>query len=240
MPGAQISYRRILLKMSGESLAASRETGINRERLTYFASEIKKAHDLGCQIAIVIGGGNIFRGLSDSAREMDRVTADYMGMLATMINALALQDALISQGLQALAMSAVDMPKFARSFDRQAAIELMQDKRVIILGAGTGNPFFTTDTAAVLRAVELHCDILLKGTRVDGVYSADPEKVADAVKFGQLTYMETVQRNLQVMDLTAITMAMDNHLPIIVFDFNQENNLERILKGHKTGTLIQG
>lgn len=240
MPKTHLTYSRILLKMSGESLAGSRDTGISRERLTYFAAEIKKACNLGCQIAIVIGGGNIFRGLSDSAREMDRVTADYMGMLATMINALALQDTLIRHGIKAQAMSAVDMPKFARSFDRQIAIELLQDNRVIILGAGTGNPFFTTDTAAVLRAVELQCDILLKGTRVDGVYSADPEKVADAVKFDQLTYMETVKRNLQVMDLTAITMAMDNHLPIIVFDFNEENNLEEIIKGHQTGTLIQG
>jgi len=232
-------YNRILLKLSGESLTGENEFGIQAEVLNRFAAEVDKAHHLGVEIAIVIGGGNIFRGLSEKAREMDRVQADYMGMLATIINSLALQDVLEKKGIHTRVMTAIEMNKIAEPFIRRRAIRHLEKKRVVIFAGGTGNPYFTTDTAAVLRAVEIEADVIFKGTRVDGVYDDDPEKVKDALKFDTISYMEVVKRGLKVMDSTAITLSMDNNLPIIVFNFNTEDNLQRILLGELIGTKVQ-
>lgn len=232
-------YNRILLKLSGESLTGENEFGIEASVLNRFASEVDKAHQLGVEIAIVIGGGNIFRGLSEKAREMDRVQADYMGMLATIINSLALQDVLEKKGIHTRVMTAIEMNKIAEPFIRRRAIRHLEKKRVVIFAGGTGNPYFTTDTAAVLRAVEIEADVIFKGTRVDGVYDNDPEKVKDALKFDTISYMEVVKRGLKVMDSTAITLSMDNKLPIIVFNFNTEDNLQRILLGELIGTKVQ-
>lgn len=240
MAQGQPKFRRVLLKLSGESLAGQQKYGISPDVLSYFAAEIKKIYDLGVQVGVVIGGGNVFRGLSAEASRMDRVTADHMGMLATVINALALQDILRRNGIPAQAMTAIEMPEFAEFYVHRDAIRHLEEKKVIILGAGTGNPFFTTDTAAVLRAVEIQADVILKGTRVDGVYNADPEKVEDAVKFDNLTYMEVVKKNLQAMDITAITLSMNNNLPIIVFNFDKPDNLKKIILGEPIGTKVQG
>jgi uridylate kinase len=238
MPG-QVHYKRILLKLSGESLTGDRDFGIDAAVLNRFATEVEKAYRENVQIAIVIGGGNIFRGLSDKAREMDRVQADYMGMLATVINSLALQDALESKNVPTRVMTAIEMNKIAEPFIRRRAIRHLEKNRVVIFAAGTGNPYFTTDTAAVLRAIEIEADVIFKGTRVDGVYSEDPEKVKDALKFDQISYMDVVNKGLKVMDTTAITLSMDNKLPIIVFNFNTEDNLCRILRGEAIGTKVQ-
>ena len=232
-------YKRILLKLSGESLTGEKEFGIEADVLNRFATEVDKAHKLGVEIAIVIGGGNIFRGLSEKAREMDRVQADYMGMLATVINSLALQDVLEKRGIHTRVMTAIEMNKIAEPFIRRRAIRHLEKKRVVIFAGGTGNPYFTTDTAAVLRAVEIEADVIFKGTRVDGVYDEDPEKVKDALKFDTISYMEIVKRGLKVMDTTAITLSMDNNLPIIVFNFNTKDNLQRILLGELIGTKVQ-
>ncbi len=232
-------YKRILLKLSGESLTGEKEFGIEADVLNRFATEVDKAHKLGVEIAIVIGGGNIFRGLSEKAREMDRVQADYMGMLATVINSLALQDVLEKKGIYTRVMTAIEMNKIAEPFIRRRAIRHLEKKRVVIFAGGTGNPYFTTDTAAVLRAVEIEADVIFKGTRVDGVYDDDPEKVKDALKFDTISYMEVVKRGLKVMDTTAITLSMDNNLPIIVFNFNTKDNLQRILLGELIGTKVQ-
>ena len=232
-------YKRILLKLSGESLTGEKEFGIEADVLNRFATEVDKAHKLGIEIAIVIGGGNIFRGLSEKAREMDRVQADYMGMLATVINSLALQDVLEKRGIHTRVMTAIEMNKIAEPFIRRRAIRHLEKKRVVIFAGGTGNPYFTTDTAAVLRAVEIEADVIFKGTRVDGVYDEDPEKVKDALKFDTISYMEIVKRGLKVMDTTAITLSMDNNLPIIVFNFNTKDNLQRILLGELIGTKVQ-
>jgi uridylate kinase len=232
-------YKRILLKLSGESLTGEKEFGIESDVLNRFATEVDKAHKLGVEIAIVIGGGNIFRGLSEKAREMDRVQADYMGMLATVINSLALQDVLEKKGIHTRVMTAIEMNKIAEPFIRRRAIRHLEKKRVVIFAGGTGNPYFTTDTAAVLRAVEIEADVIFKGTRVDGVYDEDPEKVKDALKFDTISYMEVVKRGLKVMDTTAITLSMDNNLPIIVFNFNTKDNLQRILLGELIGTKVQ-
>jgi uridylate kinase len=232
-------YNRILLKLSGESLMGEEKFGIEAEVINRFANEVEKAHQLGVEIAIVIGGGNIFRGLSEKAKEMDRVQADYMGMLATVINSLALQDALEQKGIHTRVMTAIEMNKIAEPFIRRRAIRHLEKKRVVIFAGGTGNPYFTTDTAAVLRAVEIEADVIFKGTRVDGVYDNDPEKVKDALKFDTISYMEIVKRGLKVMDTTAITLSMDNNLPIIVFNFNKEDNLQRILLGELIGTKVQ-
>ena len=232
-------YKRILLKLSGESLTGEKEFGIEAEVLNRFATEVDKAHKLGVEIAIVIGGGNIFRGLSEKASEMDRVQADYMGMLATVINSLALQDVLEKRGIHTRVMTAIEMNKIAEPFIRRRAIRHLEKKRVVIFAGGTGNPYFTTDTAAVLRAVEIEADVIFKGTRVDGVYDEDPEKVKDALKFDTISYMEIVKRGLKVMDTTAITLSMDNNLPIIVFNFNTKDNLHRILLGELIGTKVQ-
>jgi len=233
------AYKRVLLKLSGESLAGENKFGIDAKVLERFATEVKEAVDSGVQLGIVIGGGNIFRGLSEQAAHMDRVSADHMGMLATVINSLALQDALERKGVFTRVMSAINMQEVAEPFIRRKAIKHLEKGRVVIFGAGTGNPYFTTDTAAVLRAVEVKADVILKGTRVDGVFDADPEKVKEAVKFDNLSYMEVVKRGLKVMDTTAITLSMDNALPIIVFNFNTAQNLLRVLAGENVGTKVQ-
>ena len=240
MPSEKPKYRRILLKLSGESLAGKGKTGISPLILEHFGNEVKKVADLGVEVGIVIGGGNIFRGLSNKAKEMDRVTTDHMGMLATVINSLALQDVLERKGVPVRVMSASQMPDFAEPFIRRKAIRHLEKGRVLLLGGGTGNPYFTTDTAAVLRAVEIKADVILKGTRVDGVYNADPEKVEDAIKFDALTYMEVVKKGLKVMDTTAIIFSMDNELPIIVFNFDIPDNLKKIILGKSIGTKVQG
>jgi len=232
-------YKRILLKLSGESLTGVKEFGIEAEILNQFAVEVEKAHQSGVQIGIVIGGGNIFRGLSEKAREMDRVQADYMGMLATIINSLALQDALEKRGLKTRVMTAIEMHEVAEPFIRRRAVRHLEKGRVVIFAGGTGNPYFTTDTAAVLRAVEIEANVIVKGTRVDGVFDSDPEKVKDAMKFDEISYMEVVKRGLKVMDTTAITLSMDNKLPIIVFNFDIKGNLNRLVMGESVGTKVQ-
>ncbi len=233
-------YKRILLKLSGESLAGDQKFGINADTLKVYAREVKKAVDLGVEVALVLGGGNIFRGISKAAYEMDRVSADYMGMLSTVINSLALQNALENEGLYTRVQTAIPMEQVAEPFIRRRAIRHLEKGRVVIFAAGTGNPYFTTDTAAVLRAIEIEAQVILKGTRVDGVYSDDPEKVPDAVKFDELSYLEIVKRGLRVMDATAITLSMDNKLPIIVFNMGEETNLKRIVLGENIGTKVRG
>jgi uridylate kinase len=233
------AYKRILLKLSGESLTGEKDFGIQASVLNRFAAEVEKAHLLAVQIGIVIGGGNIFRGLSEKAKEMDRVQADYMGMLATIINSLALQDALEKKNMHTRVMTAIEMHEVAEPFIRRRAIRHLEKGRVVIFAGGTGNPYFTTDTAAVLRAVEIEADVIVKGTRVDGVYDHDPEKVKDAFKFDEISYMDVVSRGLKIMDSTAITLSMDNKLPIVVFNFNKEDNLKRLVMGESVGTKVQ-
>jgi uridylate kinase len=232
-------YKRILLKLSGESLTGNREFGIDPDVLNRFSAEVEKAYKDGVQIAIVLGGGNIFRGLSDEAKEMDRVQADYMGMLATIINSLALQNSLERRGIHTRVLTAIEMDRVAEPFIRRRAIRHLEKNRIVIFAGGTGNPYFSTDTAAVLRAIEIEADVIIKGTRVDGVYDQDPEKFADAFKFDHISYMEVVKRGLKIMDSTAITLSMDNCLPIIVFNFNREDNLRRLLAGESIGTKVQ-
>ncbi|MBD3225600.1 MAG: UMP kinase [Caldithrix sp.] len=240
MPENGLTYKRVLIKLSGESLAGDEKTGINPSVMDHFVREIENVHALGAQIGIVIGGGNIFRGVSGEARKMDRVAADQMGMLATIINSIALKDRLARQNIPACIMSATQMSAFTEYFTVDSARRHLSNNEVLIMSGGTGNPYFTTDTAAVLRAVEIGADVILKGTRVDGVYNADPEKVEDAIKFDELKYVEVLKRELKVMDLTAITLAMDNKLPIIVFNFDKANNLKRVLLGENIGTKVQG
>jgi len=232
-------YKRILLKLSGESLAGERDFGIDPVILKNFANEVESVYRAGVQVAIVLGGGNIFRGLSDEAREMDRVQADNMGMLATIINSLALQDALEKKKIFTRVMTAIEMNKIAEPFIRRRAIRHLEKGRIVIFAGGTGNPYFTTDTAAVLRAIEVEADVILKGTRVDGVYDSDPEKDKKALKFDKLTYMEVVRRGLKIMDTTAVTLSMDNKLPIVVFNFNKKDNLKRLVYGEAIGTKVQ-
>ena len=236
----ELKYKRILLKLSGESLAGKNQNGIDKDALSQFVSEIKPVIDLGLQVGIVIGGGNIFRGLSENAASMDRVTADQMGMLATIINSLALRDAFIKTGINARVMTASQMTDFAEPFVKSKAIRYLAKGDIIIFGGGTGNPYFTTDTAAVLRGLEIEADVIIKGTRVDGVYDSDPEKNKNAMLFENLKYIEVVNRGLKVMDSTAITLSMDNALPIIVFNFNKKNNLLRVVLGENIGTKVQG
>ncbi|MFC4688067.1 MAG: UMP kinase [Chryseobacterium sp. 36-9] len=233
-----MKYKRILLKLSGEALMGNRQYGIDNDRLKEYAVEIKKAVDKGCEIAIVIGGGNIFRGLAGAAKGMDRVQGDYMGMLATVINGMALQGALEDAGIMTRLQSAIEMDKVAEPFIKRKAVRHLEKGRVVIFGAGTGNPYFTTDTAATLRAIEIDADVILKGTRVDGIYDSDPEKNADAVKFNSLSFEEVFEKNLKVMDMTAFTLSHENKLPIIVFDMNKEGNLERLIDGENIGTLV--
>lgn len=233
-----MKYQRILLKLSGEALMGSRQYGIDNDRLKAYAAEIKKITDLGCQVAIVIGGGNIFRGLAGAASGMDRVQGDYMGMLATVINGMALQGALEDAGIFTRLQSAIEMDKVAEPFIKRKAVRHLEKGRVVIFGAGTGNPYFTTDTAATLRAIEIDAEVILKGTRVDGIYDSDPEKNADAVKYNTLSYDEVFAKDLKVMDMTAFTLSRENNLPIIVFDMNKEGNLLRVVQGESVGTLV--
>lgn len=233
-----MKYKRILLKLSGEALMGNQEYGIDNQRLKDYASEIKKVVDLGCEVAIVIGGGNIFRGVSGAASGMDRVQGDYMGMLATVINGMALQGALEDSGIKTRLQSAIEMDKVAEPFIKRRAVRHLEKGRVVIFGAGTGNPYFTTDTAATLRAIEISADVILKGTRVDGIYDKDPEKNDNAVKFENLSFEEVFEKNLKVMDMTAFTLSHENHLPIIVFDMNKEGNLTKLVKGENVGTLV--
>lgn len=233
-----MKYKRILLKLSGEALMGERQYGIDNNRLKEYAVEIKKVVDKGCEVAIVIGGGNIFRGLAGAAKGMDRVQGDYMGMLATVINGMALQGALEDAGIITRLQSAIEMDKVAEPFIKRKAVRHLEKGRVVIFGAGTGNPYFTTDTAATLRAIEIDADVILKGTRVDGIYDSDPEKNADAVKFNSLSFEEVFEKDLKVMDMTAFTLSHENKLPIIVFDMNKEGNLERLIDGENIGTLV--
>jgi uridylate kinase len=234
-----MKYKRILLKLSGEALMGARQFGIDNDRIMQYAGEIKDIVEKKVQVAVVIGGGNIFRGLQASEGGMDRVQGDYMGMLATVINSMALQAALEGMGVFTRLQSAIKMEAICEPFIRRRAVRHLEKGRVVIFGAGTGNPYFTTDTAASLRAVEIEADVILKGTRVDGIYSADPLKVKDAVRFERLTFAEAYDKKLQVMDRTAFTLCQENHLPIIVFDINRKGNLLRIVKGEEVGTLVE-
>jgi len=233
-----MKYKRILLKLSGESLMGSKQFGIDNQRLANYAAEIKEIHEMGIESAIVIGGGNIFRGVQAEEGGMDRTHGDYMGMLATMINSMALQSALETVGLQTRLLSAIEMKAIAEPFIRRRAVRHLEKGRIVIFGAGTGNPFFTTDSAASLRAIEINADVILKGTRVDGIYTADPFKDSSAEKYEQITFDEVYQQGLNVMDLTAFTLCKENDLPIIVFDMDTPGNLKDLLKGKKVGTLV--
>jgi uridylate kinase len=233
-------YKRVLLKVSGETLAPEGQCGVSSEALNKLAHEIWEVADLGVQLAMVVGGGNILRGVQANANGMDRVLADHMGMLATVINSLALQDALERQGVSAYVQSAITIERMVEPFGRKQAISHLEKGRVVIFAGGTGNPYFTTDTAAALRAVEVNADVILKGTKVDGVYDGDPVKNPEARKFDELTHMEVLRQNLRVMDLTAISLCMDNGLPIIVFDLTVSGSLRRVVLGEKSGTLIRG
>ncbi len=233
-----MSYKRILLKLSGEALMGERQYGIDPKTLADYALEIKQIHDQGVEIAIVIGGGNIFRGVSGASNGMDRVQGDYMGMLATVINGMALQGALEDAGMQTRLQTALKIEAIAEPYIKRRATRHLEKGRIVIFGAGTGNPYFTTDTAAVLRGIEVGCDVILKGTRVDGVYSADPEKDASAVKYDTITFDDVLAKGLNVMDTTAFTLSQENKLPIIVFDMNKKGNLLKICNGETVGTTV--
>tara|TARA_B110000858_G_scaffold28756_1_gene30675 strand:- start:30146 stop:30853 length:708 start_codon:yes stop_codon:yes gene_type:complete len=233
-----MKYKRILLKLSGESLMGDKPFGLDTERLAEYADEIKTVVATGVELGIVIGGGNIFRGLKGAGEGMDRVQADHMGMLATVINGLALQSALESAGVQTRLSSAIEMDKICEPFIRRRAIRHLEKGRVVIFAAGTGNPYFTTDTGAILRAIELQAEVILKGTRVDGIYDSDPEKNASAKKYDTISFEEVFKKGLNVMDLTAFTLSNENKLPIVVFDMNKSGNLLRIVKGENVGTLV--
>ena len=233
-----MKYKRILLKLSGEALMGDRQYGIDPKRLSEYADEIKQIHDLGVEIAIVIGGGNIFRGVAGASNGMDRVQGDYMGMLATVINGMALQGALEEKGMLTRLQTALKIEAIAEPYIKRRAVRHLEKRRIVIFGAGTGNPYFTTDTAAVLRGIEVDADVILKGTRVDGVYNADPEKNPDAVKFDTISFDDVLAKGLNVMDTTAFTLSQENKLPIIVFDMNKEGNLLKICKGENVGTVV--
>ena len=235
----ELKYKRILLKLSGEALMGDQPYGLDSKMIDQVASEIKEVSELGVEIAVVIGGGNIFRGLAASAKGMDRVSADHMGMIATVINSLALQDALEKLGLFTRVMSAIKMEQVAEPFIRRRAVRHMEKRRIVIFAAGTGNPYFTTDTAASLRAIEIEADVILKGTRVDGVYDSDPEKNKDAFKFDTISYLEVVKKGLNVMDATAVTLCMENKLPILVFNLKTRGNLKKVIQGEVIGTRVQ-
>lgn len=234
-----MSYKRILLKLSGEALMGERQYGIDPKRLSEYAQEIKKVTELGIEVAIVIGGGNIFRGLSGASSGMDRVQGDHMGMLATVINGLALQSALENEGVPTRLQTAIKINEVAEPFIRRKAMRHLEKGRVVIFGGGTGNPYFTTDSAAVLRAIEIEADVILKGTRVDGIYTSDPEKNKDAVKFENISFADVLSKGLKVMDTTAFTLSQENKLPIIVFDMNTRGNLIKLLSGDKIGTIVE-
>ncbi len=233
-----MKYNRVLLKLSGEALMGERQYGIDPKKLAEYAHEIKKITDKGVQVAIVIGGGNIFRGVAGASKGMDRVQADHMGMLATVINGLALQSALEDAQIPTRLQSAVKINEVAEPFIRRRALRHLEKGRVVIFGGGTGNPYFTTDSAAVLRAIEINADVILKGTRVDGIYTADPEKDSQATKFDFITFDDVLRKGLKVMDTTAFTLSQENELPIIVFDMNKEGNLLRVIAGESIGTKV--
>lgn len=234
-----MKYKRILLKLSGEALMGHQQYGIDIDRVAQYAQDIKTVYDQGVEIAIVIGGGNIYRGLSAEKAGMDRVQADYMGMLATVINSMALQDALEKAGMKTRLLTAIKMEQICEPFIRRRAVRHLEKGRIVIFGAGTGNPYFTTDTAASLRAIEINADVVLKGTRVDGIYTADPEKDPHATKFDQITFQDVYNQGLNVMDMTAFTLCQENKLPIIVFDMNKTGNLTRLASGEAIGTLVK-
>jgi len=233
-----IKYKRIVLKLSGESLAGNNSHGIQTEILVYFANQIKKIADFGVQVAIVIGGGNIFRGLHGETQGFDRETGDHMGMLATVINSLALQTVLESLGKPAILYSAIRLEPIGAFYSKRKALKALEQGKIVIISCGTGNPYFTTDTASALRAVELSADALLKATRVDGIYTADPEKDSNAIKYNHLTYNEAILKDLKVMDITAFSLCKENKMRIIVFDINNENNLMDIIQGKDVGTIV--
>ena len=233
-----MKYNRILLKLSGEALLGKNSYGIDNDRLVVYAEEIKEIHKQGVEIAIVIGGGNIFRGLSGSKDGIDRVQADYMGMLATVINGLALQNALENIDIPTRLQSAIKMESIAEPFIKRKATRHLEKGRVVIFASGTGNPYFTTDSAAVLRAIEINADVILKGTRVDGIYNEDPEKNKEAIKFDDISFEDTISKGLKIMDTTAFTLSKENKLPIIVFDMNRKGNLTKVIMGEKIGTKV--
>jgi uridylate kinase len=231
-------YRRIVLKLSGESFQGSQGFGIDAETVHSIAREVKEVNDLGIQMAIIVGGGNIFRGTRQKSLSIDRATGDYMGMLATVINGLALQDALEKQGVLTRLLSAIDMAQVAEPFIRRRAMRHLEKGRVVIFAAGTGNPYFSTDTAAALRAMEIKAHVIMKATRVDGIYDADPEKVPGAKMFERITYLDVIQKGLTVMDSTAISLCMDNRMPIIIFNMNRPGNIRRVVMGEKVGSTV--
>jgi uridylate kinase len=233
-----MKYKRVLLKLSGESLEGNSGSSIDAKRLAHYAAEVKALTDNKIQVAIVIGGGNIFRGVHGTGEGIDRVTGDYMGMLATVINSMALQDAFAKKGIAAKLMGGIAIDPFCKKFSRHQAVEHLQKGFVVIISGGTGNPYFTTDTAAALRAVEIKADVLLKGTRVDGVYTADPEKDKKAKRYDTLSFDEALEKGLKIMDQTAFTMCRENKLPIVVFDFNKKGNALKVVKGEKVGTVV--
>ncbi|WP_296618350.1 UMP kinase [Marivirga sp.] len=233
-----MKFKRILLKLSGEALMGDEGYGIDPKRLAQYASEIKRIHDQGIEIAIVIGGGNIFRGIQAEGAGIDRVQGDYMGMLATVINGMAVQGVLENHGMFTRLMSGINMDQVCEPFIRRRAIRHLEKGRIVIFGAGIGNPYFTTDSTASLRAIEIEADVVLKGTRVDGVYTSDPEKNADAVRYSNITFQEVYEKGLNVMDMTAFTLCQENNLPIIVFDMNKAGNLYDLINGENVGTLI--
>lgn len=236
---AKSVYKRILLKLSGEALAGAQGTGINNQVIGQIAQDVKAAFDTGVQIGVVIGGGNIFRGVAASAQGMDRASSDYMGMLATCINALALQDAFEKAGIPTRVQSAIEMAEIAEPYIRRRAIRHLEKGRLVIFGAGTGNPYFTTDTAASLRAMEINAEVIMKATKVDGIYDKDPKKHADAKKYDQISYIEVLKQGLQVMDSTAISLCMDNKLPILTFDMGKEGNVLKAVCGENIGTVVK-
>ena len=233
-----MKYKRILLKLSGEALMGDKQFGIDTEKLSAYANEIKTAVDFGVEVAVVIGGGNIFRGVQIEGQGLDRVQGDYMGMLATIINGMALQSALEKANVETRLLTAIKMEQVAEPFIRRRAMRHLHKGRVVIFGGGTGNPYFTTDTAATLRAIEIEADVILKGTRVDGIYTADPEKNKSATKYDTITFKEVYEKELNIMDMTAFTLCKENKLPIVVFDINKKQNLYKMLKGESVGTLV--
>jgi uridylate kinase len=233
-----MSYNRILLKLSGEALVGDKNAGIDSKKLLHYANEIKKIHDIGVEVSIVIGGGNIYRGFNNTEHKIDRVQGDYMGMLATIINGLALQNTLENIGIPTRLQSAINVNQVAEPYIKRKAIRHLEKNRIVIFAAGTGNPYFTTDSAAVLRAIEIEADIILKGTKVDGIYNCDPEINSDAVKFENITFNEAIKKGLKIMDTTAFTLSQENNLPIIVFDINSSDNLLKAVSGEKIGTIV--
>lgn len=236
---AEPAYQTILLKLSGEALMGKSDYGINFETLSFIVSEVKEVVDLGVRVGIVVGGGNIFRGMQGTAQNMDRVSADYMGMLATVMNSLALQDGLEKQGIPTRVQTAIEMRQIAEPFIRRRAMRHLEKSRVVIFAAGTGNPYFTTDTAATLRGTEINAEVILKATKVDGVYTSDPVTNKDAVKFDNISYLDVLNRGLKVMDSAAISLCMDNHIPIVVFDIFGKGNMKKVVLGEKVGTIVE-